>query len=275
MSQQRPSAAPRGFFRGIGYAFRGVPYTFKHGSLLSIALVPLLVNIVLLTIVVATGLYFFDNLWDYVFRWEKPEGWAMAALWWTSFVLLRILLYGLGAVVSFFMVVALGSIIAAPFHDALSERTEITLGGAKVTTPFSLKNAAADILSALRDQLIIISIYVAGMLCITLLHLIPLAGSVLAAILSFIWTCWFFALEFTEPALARTNQRWRERWEYLAGHFRLAFGFGVGAWAMMFVPLTMPFLFVSATLMICDLSQKGTSNTPNTPNNKQTKASSS
>jgi CysZ protein len=254
-ARSAPARPGRGLVAGAGYALRGVPFVLARPGLLLLALVPLLINLALLVGLYGVGLRFYDDALALAFPWARPEAWY-AVFWWVAYGLIRVLLYVALLVVTLLLVVALGSIIAAPFHDALSERTERAVGGRGLEAPLSLAGVVGDVLRASRDQLALLGVYLLGLVGIVLLNLVPVAGTLVSSALSFVWTCWFFALEFTDGALARSGLGWSGRWRLLRTHLRLSLGFGIGAWVMLLIPLTMPFLVVSGTLLACDLLRR-------------------
>lgn len=253
MSEQEDKSSSFGLLSGISYPVRGLMFVLKRPALLRLALVPLLLNVVLLAGGLGVGYYFFGELFGLIFPWEKPDSGAMVTLWWVAFYMVgTVLAVAIGGV-SFLLVIAVGSIIAAPFHDLIAERTENELRGGGSEEPFSLSRIIREILTTLIDQIQLLIVFFIGLVVILLLNLVPVLGSAVSAALSFAWTWWFLTLEFTEPALSRSRYRFKQRWGLLSQHLRLAMGFGVGAWLLMFIPLTMPFLVAAGTMAACDL----------------------
>ncbi|MFH1812130.1 MAG: EI24 domain-containing protein [Pseudomonadota bacterium] len=271
-----PPMLPHGFLRGVGFAFRGLPFVARHPRLLALSLLPVLINLALLIGIFGVGLRFYDDALSMAFPWVKPESW-LVVLWWIAYALIRVVLYLALLVVTLMLVVVFGSIIASPFHDALSERTEILVRGKGLDTPFSLTSVLRELASAVVDQIFLLSLYLLGLILVVLFALVPVAGTLLSSVASFVWTCWFFAVEFTDGPLTRSGRRWRERWSFLMSHARLSLGFGVGAWVMLLVPLTLPFLVVSGTLMVCELTPgplaSATTRPPLTPEAEPSSAS--
>jgi CysZ protein len=249
----RSATPPKpGLVAGFRFALRGVPFTLGRPRLLLLALIPIAINALLLALGFWVGLRFYDQLYAALFQWQRPDSALLAALWLAASWTVRVLLVLAIATVDFVAVVACSAIVAAPFNDALSERAESERRGHPLDQPFSMTRMLRLVAAAVRDQLVLLAIYLLGFMLLLLLHLIPLIGSLLASALTFLWSAWFLALEFCEPPLTRAGLDWRGRWRALRQRTRTAIGFGIGAWVLMLVPLTMPFLVVSGTLWACD-----------------------
>ena len=243
---------PTGLVAGFACALRGVPFTLGRPRLLALALIPIAINAALFALGFWLGLRFYDQLFAALFPWQRPDGAALAVLWSVAAWTVRILLVLAVDTADFVAVVACSAIVAAPFNDALSERTESERRGRAIDQPFSLTRTLRLMAAVARDQFTLLAIYLLGFVLLLLLHLLPLIGSLLASVLTFFWSAWFLALEFSEPPLTRAGYNWRGRWRALRQHTRTAIGFGIGAWVLLLIPLTMPFLVVSGTLWACD-----------------------
>lgn len=245
-----------GIMRGFGFALAGIPYVLRRPKLLMLSLIPIAINLALGVGLFALGLYFFDSMFAYAFTWDKPESWWLAGLWWTVYYLIKLILVLALAMLDFLAIIVLGSIIGAPFHELISCAVEKEHGRTSCDAAFSIAQALREIGAALRDQGVLLAIYLVGLLLITLLNLIPVVGNIAASALSLVWTWWFFALEFTDPPLSRWGLNWKQKWKFLRSHLGHSMSFGLGAWLLLFIPLTLPFLVASGTLMSCELYPK-------------------
>lgn len=253
-----PSAAPAQslaqkhakitFLKGFFIAFQGLPWVFGHPNQLALSLIPIALNLAIGIGVFALGVHYNQDLLTWIFTWPKPDPWWLLTLWWISYALVQLVLFAGLALISFLFVVVIGSIIAAPFHEMLSSAVEKAEGGSSTDSAVAQRNFLTDIAAALRDQTILLLIYLSGLLGLALLHLIPALGSIAASTLSLLWTWWFFALEFSDGPLSRWGLNWSEKWRFIRGSTMASLGFGLGAWLMLFIPLTLPFLVVSGTL---------------------------
>ncbi len=237
--------------RGFGFALAGVPYVLRRPRLLLLSLIPLCINLLIGVGLFLLGLHYFDQLVAHTFAWQKPESWWLATLWWTVFYMIKLVMLLSLALLDFLAIIVIGSIVGAPFHELISCAVEKEQGRSSCDAAFSFAQALREIGAALRDQLVLLAIFLSGLLLIALFNLIPLVGNFAASILSLLWTWWFFALEFSDPALSRWGHNWRQKWRILRSHLLQSLSFGLGAWLLLFVPLTLPFLVAGGTLMAC------------------------
>ena len=103
----------------------------------------------------------------------------------------------------FFGFSVVGNLIAAPFNDLLSERTEEILSGALRDEPFSFSAFWRDSRQTLGVEARKMALFVLGMLLLLLLNLIPVVGTLLYALLSVLLTLFFLAVEYTGFVLSR------------------------------------------------------------------------
>ena len=121
------------FSRGFFYPFRAARFIREHGRLFKYIIIPFLINVVLLSLAVYWGLSFFNS----VVVHSIPQGdawyWMILSYFaWTVAVLLTMVLVFFGFTVS-------GSIVASPFNDILSEKTEEILSNTPQGEHFVLK----------------------------------------------------------------------------------------------------------------------------------------
>jgi|GEM_PF-4729679 len=95
-----------------------------------------------------------------------------------------------------------------PFNDVLSEQTEKILTGMNNDTPFSFKIFWRDTVRTLISEGEKIAVFVAGMLLLLLLHLLPILGTALYPVLSMAWTALFLVLEYNGYVFTR---KWKIR----------------------------------------------------------------
>ena len=106
------------FARGVADHFRGARMLLGHGSLFGWAAIPIALTLLLLLgLIVGLDIY----IWRLLSEWLGPaEGWWADALHWA----LAIILYAVVLVVAYLLFSFLRLLIAAPFGDPLSLRTE-------------------------------------------------------------------------------------------------------------------------------------------------------
>jgi CysZ protein len=174
--------------------------------------------------------------------------------------LLNYFLLGVGILVTlvlvFFTFTVVGSLIASPFNDILSERTEEILAGAKDYGTFSWALFINDSRRIFVCEAKKISFFVAGMFVLMLLHLLPGIGSLLSSFLSVLWTVFFLVVEYTGYVFARKRITFRMQRNIIMSRIPLMFGFGTAVFCVLVIPffqfLCIPLGVVGATRLLYD-----------------------
>lgn len=169
--------------------------------------------------------------------WAKPGGeaglgWLLLAGWYVAWLAA----VALGLALAYVLVLLVGGIIASPFNDVLSERTEQCLTG-RADVPQPGDSFLGGILSSIGSTATITGLYVVLMIPVLLLSLAPGLGSLAAAVLGGFVSAFFLALEYTDTLLERYGFRLREKVRLLRGNLALAVGFGLGASLLLWIPL--------------------------------------
>ena len=190
---QRP-----GFFRrfadGFGFFVQGFREAYAGGRL-KFSITPLIINILL----------FFGLIWlvygtDILAAFTAtPEAWYWRALFWLLGWLIKLVLFYL----VFLLFPVVGSIVASPFLDLLTEKQEEEMLGRPVAPPFTVLGMLGDILRATTHALkgLGLGTLVAGLLL--LINILPLIGSVLYIVLNACVAALFFSMQFMDYPLAR------------------------------------------------------------------------
>jgi CysZ protein len=162
-------------------------------------------------------------------------------------------------VLVFFTFTVVGNLIASPFNDLLSERTEETLRGKSGEGAFSLRKFLRDALRTLIEESKKISLFVVGMILLLLLNLIPGLGTLLYSILSLLFTIFFLVVEYTGYVFGRKQLPFREQRGFISGRKFLTFGFGAGTLCLLAIPFLqffcIPLAVVGATLLCVEAGQ--------------------
>ena len=246
--------------RAFFYPFRGLLFIFRHVSLVGYIAVPVAINTVLFALLAwVVGTQY--PLWLEQLLPSK-ETWYWAILFYVLLVLLGLVLL-LAGIYAFTLI---GNIILGPFNDFISEKVELLYAGTANDEPFSMKALFSDIVRSLKVQVAKMLLYLAGLLALLVIHLIPIVGSVLYPVLILIYTLFFLGWEYCDYSM--------ERWKYSFSQKRrtsfkniFAFvGFGAGASLMLVIPLvnlmSIPVCAIGATLMFCDLRKEGQVSSP-------------
>ena len=219
-----------GFAAGFSYPFKAGHYIISNPRLLLYVLIPFLINTVVFAGAVWFGLDFFEETVTTMI--PQGDAWYWAVLYYFLWVVAVIAT----AVVCFFLFAVIGNLIAAPFNDLLSEKTELLLTGKKKEEPFRLGVFLRDSLHILLDDLVKIAAFVAGMLVLFILLLLPAVGPVLYAILSAIWTALFLVVEYTGFIFARRNLKFKDQRQFMRQRKLASLGFGLGALCLLAIP---------------------------------------
>jgi CysZ protein len=255
MSEQR--TGPPGFFGGLTYPVRGMRFVFRtHPGLVRYWIVPVAVALVAVVILIAALVQHREELAASV--WTPPDtdgtvGWLLAVLQsLTGWVLAAVILAvgGVGILLT-------SNVVAAPFNDALSAAVERLEGTLPAGAP-TLVSVAADVARSISVELgkLLLLTIVLGPLVVLNLAL-PVLGGALLAIVGPLITVSYIAIDYTDWPAARRGVGFRGRLSLLRRHPRALLGFGVCAWALLFVPglnlLLMPANVVGGTLLFLDL----------------------
>jgi uncharacterized protein involved in cysteine biosynthesis len=260
-SDPKTARAPRarrvGFLRGVGYAWRGGRFVYiEHRELARFWLPPVLITTALLITAGWVALDVHDAVTEWL--WATPAGdgfWAGAqrvahrALMW----LVAIALLAAAAVV----VALVSGVIAAPFNDALSEAVEHKVL-ARPAAPFAFGRALRDVARTIALELLKLGAYGAVMVPLFGLGLFVPPLSPLTHGAGLVFTALYFAIDYVDSAASRRDLSARQRFRWALGHAPAMLGFGVGVWALLFVPIVnllfMPAAVAGGTLLFLELS---------------------
>ncbi|AMV71716.1 EI24 domain-containing protein [Desulfuromonas carbonis] len=243
-----PNPAGR-FAAGFFSPFQSGRFLLQHPRLIRFILFPLSINILVFTAAVWAGLKFFaGTVTQYL-----PQGdawyWALVTyLVWFLAVLLTMVLV-------FFSFSLVGALLASPFNDLLSERTEELITGFRPEQPFQLRGFLIGALQTLADESRKIFLFLTGMALLLLLNLLPGIGTVLFGVLSVLWTLVFLVIEYTGYIASRKGMRLAAQRHYLLQRKLAMLGFGCGLLCLLAVPLlqflTIPLGVIAATRLWC------------------------
>lgn len=249
---------PRQFVAGIRLAFSSIRWGYARPGLRFWAWLALALNLFVYVGVLLTGWDWMRVLAEYLSPANDPQ----AAPWMITLIeiaqgVIRFLFFTAWVLVSVYLSLAISNIISSPIFDLLSERTERHIVGAPPENdPSSAWRLVMDAAQEFRVQICLLLVYVPVTLCILLLGLIPVVGTVAAPLLTWIWTSLWVTLTFTAQASARHRLGVRARFGLLIRHLPLCLGFG-GVQSLvpfLFVPWMAPALVVGGTRMYLQLA---------------------
>jgi len=237
--------------RGFFAPFRGLVFLKRERTLWKYVVIPLVINVL---VFVGLGILFFF-LFPELVGLILPEG---DAWYWT---IVRAVLWVIGSflVAVLFLVsfTAVGTAIASPFNEALSEQVERMVGGWKSEDGEGLWGQAKRSARSAIESMKHVAVYLGGSLIIGLTGLIPAAGTLISMVLGTLWTFLFLAMEFGDYYLERHWLAFRTRWRMVLAERWSSLGFGAGCAALFMIPflnlLLMPGAVVGGTLLWMEL----------------------
>ncbi|MDX9710471.1 MAG: sulfate transporter CysZ [Trichloromonas sp.] len=238
------------FSRGFFSHWQSARFLLRHPSLWKYVLIPFLINLVVFSGSVYLGMDFFND--SVVQLIPRGEAWY----WATLYYFLWIIAVAVTTVVVFFSFTVIGNLIASPFNDLLSERTENLISGQRDEEPFSLSTFGRDALVTLAVEVKKISLFVFAMLALLLLNLLPVFGSLLYSILAVLLTLFFLVVEYMGFVFSRKRLNFSEQRRYILARKTTMLGFGAGVLALLAIPFLqfacIPVAVVSATRLWCE-----------------------
>jgi len=247
------------FSAGFLYPFRAGKFIKGHPSLLKYIAIPFLINVVLLSAAVYWGLSFFNSIVVHYIPQGDAWYWVILSYFlWTVAILMTMVLVFFGFTVT-------GAIIASPFNDILSEKTEELLSGIPNEEPFVFRVFLKDALQTVIDESKKIVIFVILMLLLLPLNLLP-GGTLPYSILSILLTVFFLVVEYTGYVFARKHQTFKDQRLFIFGRKFMMLGFGFGLMGVLAVPFLqffcIPLGVVGATQLWYDFSGKKQESAP-------------
>ena len=239
-----------GFTRGFSYPLRAVKFFGLNPGLLRYLAIPFFINLVVFSITVYFGLDLFHGMLDtYAPTTDVWYGVILYYLAWTVALVLT-------TVLVFFSFTVIGNLIASPFNELLSERTEILCSGALTEERFSLGRFWKEAKYAVVVELKKLTVFSVCMLLLFVINFIPGIGSLIYAVLAPALTLFFLVIEYMAFVLMRKQMGFAEQRRYIIKHPILMLGFACGIFCLLAIPFVqffcIPLAVVGATLLWCD-----------------------
>jgi CysZ protein len=236
----------RRFAAGLLLPLKGSVFLCQHRSLRRLAVAPLLLNVVLYGATLVLFIHYYSDL--FALLMDRPDAWYGLV----GYYLLRLLAFVLIGAVFLFSFTLVGTVLAAPFLELLSERTEAVLRAPRAEQPFRLTRWVADILRSVGHACTLLLL-----LAVTFpLSFLPVAGPVAWLGLG----CLLLAYDFASIAMDRRRWSFREKWRLLLGDMAGTLGFGAALFCLLAVPLVgwlmLPPAAVAGTMLLLDLEDR-------------------
>lgn len=250
MMMQKQRSFVINFSRGFFAPFRSVRLLRQHLRLLPYIVIPFVINVAVFSGAVYIGLDFFGN--TVVAQLPQGEAWYWAILYWLVWTIAVLVT----AVLVFFTFTVVGNLIASPFNELLSERTEEALSGTSSEAPFSLRQFMLDAWHTLLMEAKKMWIFVVVMLLILPLNLVPGVGNSLYTVLAVTLTLFFLSFEYLGFVMVRKRKFFREQKDYILARKFLMLGFSCGVMAILAIPffqlLCIPLAVIGVTRLWCE-----------------------
>ncbi|GIX46760.1 MAG: hypothetical protein KatS3mg131_0971 [Candidatus Tectimicrobiota bacterium] len=251
--------------RGFAYAWRGLAFLVRHRRLWPWALLPMAVNVVVFTAAFALFLFFYPDLYALATGFlplEPPASWY-GWLWQAPLRLLAwmigLLLLVTALVVIYVAFLLLGTVIAEPFLDVLSQRVEQLVRGQPLEAPATLRGALRELGAGVFDELRKLGFFLGVQLALLLLGLVP-PLTPLTVVAGTLFTLLFLPLEYAGFAMDHRHLRFAQRRAFIWQHRWAMLGFGAAAFLTLLVPLLnfvcLPALVVGGTLLFLELEAR-------------------
>ena len=211
------------FFTALTYPFRGVGYFLARPGLWKYFAAAFAINVVLFGILTWLFLEYRAELIDALLP-QRWWGWVRTGLGWLITVAV--------AVVGLFLFTIVGNILASPFLDAMTERILRELGE-PLPPPRGPWRA---LVRALGNQSLKLLIFGAIQVGLLFLHLIPVVGSVLHAVLSAFAGVAFLGFEYLDYPLDARGRSVPDRFAWLGRHLGSTLGFGAVLFPLLLIP---------------------------------------
>lgn len=239
----------RGFVLGFFSLLNAFRFVSKNPSLYKYIAIPFIINIVVFCGSVYWGFGLFGDL---VGQYLAPyDTWY----WHIVAAAVKLLAALITLVVVFFTFTVVGNLIAAPFNDLLSEKTEELLTGRLNEEPFSIRQVLVDLWRVMKDEVRKMSIFIVLMILILGFNLLPGVGSALYALCSVVVTVFFLIVEYTGYVFSRKHLGFKEQRQFIFANKMSTLGFGLAVMCMLFIPFiqfcTIPLAVVAATQICC------------------------
>jgi CysZ protein len=249
---------PGDFVRGLVYPARGLAILRRHGGLSRYWLPPIVLTLLALIASLILSVRYHDDLVNLVWGMPVGDDWLSRLLEALHYVLQSVALVTAFAL-SLVACVALASVFAAPFNDALSAAIE-ERETSTPSPPFSLAGMLRDLSRTVRLELIKLLVYV-GVLGPLLLvsWFVPGIGPFLYTAFAALFTVLYFALDYLDWPASRRGYGVRQRLTLLSVRPLTTLGFGVAVSILLFIPILnlflMPLAVAGGTRLFLDLSE--------------------
>ncbi len=248
LHQQLFSTSHFSFLRGVRSPFIAAGYLLTNIQCLKLAMIPWLINLLL---IIPLSLLLYST---FVFPWLKdffpdPTNTFYQVLGWIGNVLISLMIALMTLVTAYLAAI----IVGAPFHDKIGEYIERQkfcdhpeLLAEETTMAQGIRHS---LLEAVKRVLLVSPLYIFTLL----IGLVPVIGLPTALILNFVVTTTLITLDAFSMPMDRRNRTFGEKIRWAKSNIGFAIGFGL---PLFYLPcvffLLPPLAAVSGTLIFCE-----------------------
>jgi CysZ protein len=246
-SVARPIA---GFARGFSYPLRALRFFRQHPGMLRYVAVPFIINLLIFSATVYFGLGWFD--WVVAHYAPGIDVWYGVILYYLAWVIALMMTL----VIFFFSFTIIGNLVASPFNEFLSERTEGLVRGTQDEQALSVALIFKEARFALFYEVKKMAFFILCMLALLAINFIPLVGAMAYAVLMPLFTLFFLGAEYMAFVSMRKRYSFAQLRRYLFRRPLLMAGFSCSVFVLLAIPFVqlfcIPLAVVGATLLWCD-----------------------
>ncbi len=241
---------------GMRGAFSGVPFALRHPRVLLWCGVTFAVYLAVMGTVLWLAASYDDRFVTHVL-WERGPAWWQSALYEIARALLYVVWWILAVLASFTTALPL----MAPLFAFLAEATEVAFFGSP-SQELDWRVLAREIVQGVFRSLVLVAMNLLAAAFIWLLGtllgmLFPPLGTAVALVVGGGWTALWYGLMGMNYTFENSHTSLSKQLQVPQRVLPLLLGYGTVAHLMSYVPPLVPFIVISATVLVCRLHVHG------------------
>lgn len=247
---------------GSKHLAKGFVFLFAHPSLWPWALIPTILNLLLLVVTLA----FFIGYYGDIYSWlalhlgianvsQQVELSAYTFVIVAARIIVQMLLVILSLILIFIVAYCAGLVIASPFNDALSERVEIIKDGFS-PSPFSFMRFISETMRVAKVETLKAFLLFVIPIALLILNIIPIVGGFLYIIFTFLFGSLSFGFSYADLPATRRALSFKERLIFIRRNKWALIGFGIGFIIPFFGLVFSAPMVVGGTLLYIELERR-------------------
>ncbi len=253
------------YANGLHHIFKGFGFLAKRPRLWPFALLPTLVNLIILALMLLFFIHYYSDLERWISAHIGRAHLAQANTWylqiaaaflWVANLFLKLLVILVSLLIILILSYGLGQIAASPFNDILSERTEVMVTGIP-SPPFSFGKFFPDLLRIVAIESVKAAILILIPVLLFVLNTLPVIGGFLYVMTTFIFGAWSLGFSYADLPFSRRVTPLSERIRFARRNKWSLIGFGSAFFIPFFTLLFAAPMVVGGTLLTLDIAAKG------------------